>query len=119
MLIVGAGSFVGGALRYYLSTLVKGCCNGNFPWGTLTVNLVGCFVFGVLFALFHRWGAEHSIWCLLFTTGVCGGFTTYSTFANEGVQLLQTGNVMGFAGYLAASLIVGLACIALGYWVAG
>ena len=119
MLIVGAGSFVGGALRYYLSTLVKGCCNGNFPWATLTVNLVGCLLFGVLFGLFHRWGAGHSTWYLLLTTGLCGGFTTYSTFAHESMQMLQTGDIAGFATYIAASLLLGLACIALGYWVAG
>lgn len=119
MLIVGAGSFVGGALRYYLSTLVKGCCNGNFPWATLTVNLVGCLLFGVLFGLFHRWGTEHSTWYLLLTTGLCGGFTTYSTFAHESMQMLQAGDIAGFATYIAASLLLGLACIVLGYWVAG
>ena len=119
MLIVGAGSFVGGALRYCLSTLIKGCSNGGFPWGTLAVNLAGCFAFGVLFALFHRWGAGHSTWCLLLTTGLCGGFTTYSTFAHESIQMLQMGNIIGFAAYLAASLILGLACVALGYGVAG
>ena len=119
MLIVGAGSFVGGALRYYLSTLIKESCNGAFPWGTLAVNLVGCFVFGVLFALFHRLGAEHSAWFLLLTTGLCGGFTTYSTFANESMQMLQVADIAGFAIYIAASLLLGLACIALGYWLVG
>ena len=119
MFVVGVGSFIGGALRYYLSTLIKGCCNGSFPWGTLTVNLVGCLIFGVLFALFQRWDAGHSGWCLLLTTGLCGGFTTYSTFANESVQMLQTGNITGFATYIATSLLLGIACIALGYWVAG
>ena len=57
--------------------------------------------------------------CLLLTTGLCGGFTTYSTFANESVQMLQTGNITGFATYIATSLLLGIACIALGYWVAG
>ena len=113
LFIVGVGSFFGGALRYWLSTVVKSCCGQGFPWGTLTVNLLGCLTFGVLFALFQRNGAVSSSWCLLLTTGVCGGFTTFSTFANESVQMLQGGNVVGFAGYIAASVIFGLALMAL------
>lgn len=119
LLIVGIGSFFGGALRYYLSTIIKGVFHQGFPWGTLAVNLLGCFVFGLLFALFHRWGSPHSSWCLLLTTGVCGGFTTFSTFANESMQMLQGGNIMGFASYVVASILLGLALVALGYWIAG
>mgnify|MGYP003316503066 CR=1 FL=1 len=118
-LIVGLGSFVGGALRYLLSTGMKHACTQGFPWGTLMVNLVGCLLFGVLFGLFHRWGAEHSTWYLLLTTGLCGGFTTYSTFAHESMQMLQAGDIASFATYIVASLLLGLACIVLGYWVAG
>ena len=117
LLIVGAGSFFGGALRYWLSTIVKSYCGQGFPWGTLAVNLLGCLTFGVLFALFQRWGATNSSWCLLLTTGLCGGFTTFSTFASESVQMLQGGNVMGFMCYIAASVILGLALMALGFWL--
>ena len=117
LFIVGIGSFFGGALRYYISTLIRNCSNQGFPWGTLAVNLLGCFVIGLLFAVFQRSGTTHSSWCLLLTTGLCGGFTTYSTFANESIQMLQGGNFIGFASYIAASIILGLALVVLGYWI--
>lgn len=117
VLLVGVGSFFGGALRYAISMFMKSACGNAFPWGTLLVNLVGCFAFGVIFALFGRYGSTNSGWCLLLTTGVCGGFTTFSTFANESVQMLQNGNWPSFVGYVATSIVVGFALVALGYWI--
>lgn len=117
LLIVGIGSFFGGALRYYLSSLMKTVCNQYFPWGTLLVNLIGCFLFGVVFAIFNRASSPTNTWCLLLTTGVCGGFTTFSAFAHESVQMLQNGNLLGFANYIVISIILGLLLIALGYWI--
>lgn len=118
LLIVGTGSFIGGAMRYWLSTLMKNVCGQGFPWGTLMVNLLGCFLFGMLFAVFGKSSATDNTLYLLLTTGVCGGFTTFSTFANESVQMLQQGNTWGFVGYVATSVVAGLALIALGYGVA-
>ena len=118
LLIVGTGSFIGGAMRYWLSTLMKNVCGQGFPWGTLMVNLLGCFLFGVVFAVFGKSNATDNTLYLLLTTGVCGGFTTFSTFANESVQMLQQGNTWGFVGYVATSVVAGLALIALGYGVA-
>ena len=115
--VVGLGSFVGGALRYSVTMLMKNVCAPGFPWGTLLVNLLGCFAFGVIFALFGRYGSTSSSWCLLLTTGFCGGFTTFSTFANESMLMLQNGNLSGFAGYVAASIILGIALVVLGFWV--
>ena len=118
LLIVGTGSFIGGAMRYWLSTLMKSVCGQGFPWGTLMVNLLGCFLFGVVFAVFGKSSATDNTLYLLLTTGICGGFTTFSTFANESVQMLQQGNTWGFVGYVATSVVAGLALIALGYGVA-
>ena len=115
MIIVGIGSILGGSLRYVTSTMMKNVCGQDFPWGTLTVNLLGCLVFGLIFALFSKYATTSSPWYLLFTTGICGGFTTFSTFANESMQMLQSGIIGGFIGYVSTSVIGGIALIGLGY----
>lgn len=117
LLIVGTGSFIGGAMRYLLSIYIKNMYAQTFPWGTLVVNLLGCFVFGIIFALFSKHNSTDNTFCLFLTTGICGGFTTFSTFANESVQMIQNGNIGEFIGYVATSVIVGIALIALGYWI--
>ncbi len=118
LLLVGVGSFLGGASRFYISTLMKNIAGQGFPWGTLMVNLLGCFLFGVVFALFHKHSMPSNMWCLLLTTGFCGGFTTFSAFAHEGVLMLQSGNITAFIIYLLLSIVTGLALVAVGYKVA-
>ena len=119
LLFVGIGSFIGGVLRYSISTFVKGAAGNAFPWGTLAVNLLGCFLFGVVYALFAKYSTHSSIVYLLLTTGVLGGFTTFSAFAHESVQMLQGGNLLGFISYVGASLVAGLLLVAFGYWSVG
>lgn len=118
MLIVGAGSFVGGALRFLISHVMKPLCSGGFPWATLSVNLIGCLLFGIIYGLFCRQSSPASSWCLLLTTGLCGGFTTLSTFAFEGQQLLHNGNIFGFIAYATTSVLAGLLLVCLGMWIA-
>ena len=117
LLIVGTGSFIGGAIRYLLSTFIKNVSGQGFPWGTLSVNLLGCFLFGIIFAIFSKNSSTDNTLFLPLATDICGGFTTFSTFANESVQMLQHGNTSGFIGYVATSVIAGLVLIALCYWM--
>ena len=116
ILAVGAGSFLGGAGRYLVSLAMKGVSKG-FPWATLIVNLVGCFLIGLLWGAFSKNGTERSNWALFLTVGLCGGFTTFSTFSKEALVMLQGGNIWGFAGYVAISVIAGIALVALGYYL--
>ena len=115
IVVVGAGSFIGGAARYLVSLMMKGVGKG-FPLATLAVNLVGCFLIGLLWGLFSRNGTEGSSWALFLTVGLCGGFTTFSTFSKEALMMLQGGNVWGFAGYVAISVVAGVALVSLGYF---
>ena len=116
LLAVGAGSFLGGAGRYLVSLAMKSVSKG-FPWATLVVNLVGCFFIGLLWGVFSKNGTEGSNWSLFLTVGLCGGFTTFSTFSKEALVMLQGGNVWGFAGYVAISVVAGFALVALGYYM--
>lgn len=117
ILIVGSGSFVGGALRYLISLAMKGVSKG-FPWATLVVNIAGCLLIGLLWGWLSRTSQMESNLALFLTVGLCGGFTTFSTFSKEALTLLQGGNVWGFAGYVVASVVVGILFVALGYMVA-
>ncbi len=116
ILAVGAGSFLGGSGRYLVSLAMKGVSKG-FPWATLAVNLAGCFLIGLLWGLFSKNGSDSSNWALFLTVGLCGGFTTFSTFSKEALVMLQGGNIWGFSGYVAISVIAGIALVALGYYL--
>ena len=117
IIAVGAGSFIGGIARYLVSLGMKGISKG-FPWATLLVNLLGCLIIGVLWGFLSRNAAENTSWGLFLTVGLCGGFTTFSTFSKEALTMLQTGQIWGFASYIAISILAGIALVALGYYIA-
>lgn len=114
ILAVGAGSFIGGAARYLVSLAMKGIGKG-FPWATLVVNLLGCLMIGLLWGLLSRNAAENTSWGLFLTVGLCGGFTTFSTFSKEALTMLLCSNYIGFTSYIAISVLAGIALVALGY----
>ena len=114
ILAVGAGSFIGGAARYLVSLAMKGIGKG-FPWATLAVNLAGCLMIGLLWGLLSRNAAENTSWGLFLTVGLCGGFTTFSTFSKEALTMLQCSNYIGFTSYIAISVLAGIVLVALGY----
>ena len=115
-LFIGCGSFVGGAARYLISVAMKTISKG-FPWGTLVVNLVGCLVIGLLWGFFSKNSGESSSWALFMTVGICGGFTTFSTFSKEALMMLQAGNFISLLAYVAISVIAGIALVAAGYYL--
>lgn len=106
--MIGAGGFMGSVCRYLLAQFVQGKFLSAFPFGTLVVNITGCFVIGLVYAASDR-GAINSDWRLFLATGICGGFTTFSAFSNETVALLRGGQTLYAFSYVAASVVIGLA----------
>jgi fluoride exporter len=107
ILAIGAGSFIGGILRYLLSQIVQSKFLITFPFGTLTVNITGCLLIGLVYGFSDR-GNLTPEWRLFLATGLLGGFTTFSAFSNETVGMLRDGQ-FGFAtAYVSASVIVGI-----------
>lgn len=118
LLLVGCGSFVGGALRYFIGQMLAGRMLLGFGMGTISVNLAGCFIFGIIYGLLERLGALQTGWALLLTVGLCGGFTTFSTFGNEMLTLIRTGEVMVFASYTLISVMGGIFLLYIGHQLA-
>ena len=115
VLLVGLGSFLGGSARYLVTLLIQSCTTIAFPLGTMTVNIAGCFIFGLLTGL--NWtgnGMMTQSTKLLLTTGFCGGFTTFSTFMNEGTTLIKDGQFSPLAFYAAGSLVFGFLAVLAG-----
>lgn len=113
VLFVGLGSFAGGALRYLVSLAVRPVGEG-FPLPTFIVNLAGCFLIGLIYGLVPK----QSDTALLLATGLCGGFTTFSSFCNESLLLIQNGRYITVAAYILLSTILGILFAFVGYAVA-
>lgn len=115
LLIVGAGSFTGGILRYLLSKVVQNWGCHSFPAGTFLVNILGCLAIGLFYGLFERSNLMNVNLRLFLTVGLCGGFTTFSTFINESFQMIKDANFFYLSIYVGMSLLVGLFMVYLGY----
>ena len=114
ILIIFAGSGIGGVARYGMQTWVFRIYPFTFPMGTFIVNMIGCFLIGLFYALSEKGNLLSPEWRLALTTGLCGGFTTFSTFAYENMNLLRTGDYLYFGLYAVGSVILGIAAVYLG-----
>ncbi len=113
LLYIGTGSFAGGVLRYLVSRFVQARFLTAFPAGTLAVNVIGCFLIGLVFGLSDRGGMSQE-WRLFLATGLLGGFTTFSAFSNETVGMLHDGQLWQAGAYIAGSVFLGLAATFIG-----
>ena len=110
-LLVGIGGFFGSIARYASSRSIDARLNSIFPYGTLAVNLLGSFILGFVIAWAARKadGAENLK--LLLATGFCGGFTTFSAFAFENLNLLEQRNASTAILYISVSLVLGIGAV--------
>ena len=113
ILSIGAGSFIGGISRYLLSLFIQNRVFSTFPFGTLGVNILGCFLIGLVFGLADR-GNMSQEWRLFLATGILGGFTTFSAFSNETVGMLRDGQLWYASAYIVSSVLFGLIATFIG-----
>lgn len=118
LILIGSGSFIGGIMRYLISGHLNSAVLksihfssgplSTFPLGTFAVNISGCFLIGLLYGIFERYDMMNHDFRNFFIVGLCGGFTTFSTFINENFQLMKDSNFMLLSIYTALSLFIGL-----------
>ncbi|MCB9148718.1 MAG: fluoride efflux transporter CrcB [Caldilineaceae bacterium] len=119
ILMVGLGGFMGAILRFLVTATVQRSVDTNWPVGTFVVNILGCFIIGYLSQI-----AETRQWLtlemrLFMVTGFLGAFTTFSTFGNESVALLQRNESFAALAYVGLHLLVGFSAVWLGQLLAG
>ena len=114
IILVGIGGGIGSIFRYLTSVFVGKYFHDTFPLATFITNVLGCLIIGLLLGLFERYQVANPDLKYLFVTGFCGGYTTFSTFAAENMNLFNSGNSLTAFAYIAASIILGLLAVWLG-----
>tara|TARA_B100001105_G_C22212006_1_gene365829 strand:- start:271 stop:648 length:378 start_codon:yes stop_codon:yes gene_type:complete len=114
ILLVGLGGAIGSILRYLSAMLVNKYWHNSFPLATFLINMLGCLLIGLFMAIIEKQPGISDTFRLLFVTGFCGGFTTYSAFAYENTTLMTSGQTLIAFAYIAASVLAGLLFVWLG-----
>lgn len=117
-IVAGLGGFIGTCMRYMSGQIGTALCHTGFPTGTFIANILGCFLIG----LFYGWSSNRS-WFgkglnVLLITGLCGGFTTFSSFSDEMTTMLVEGDFVMFWLYLLPSIFLGIVAVMLGIAIA-
>ncbi len=108
LLIIGLGGGIGSILRYLVQVYISRYVTLAFPVGTLLVNISGCLLIGLLYGLSTRYTVITVEWRLFLITGICGGYTTFSSFSYESISLFKQGNYTYFILYTTLSFVLGL-----------
>jgi len=119
ILLVGLGGFIGSVGRYMVAQLNTYINFFSIPYGTLLVNIAGSFIIGFLTGIASRSDIINSELRLFLMVGICGGFTTFSSFTNENLMLMQSGQIFSVILYTALSIFFGFLFVYLGYISSG
>jgi CrcB protein len=114
IIYVAIGSVIGGVGRFLLQQYVQRRVASTFPYGTLCVNLAGCFLIGIVFGLSVKGNLLSAPVRIFLATGLCGGFTTFSSFINENHSMLLDGELLNTLIYISVSVVAGLIATTLG-----
>lgn len=117
ILLVSVGGAVGSSLRYLTSYFMQKWLPQSFPWGTLVANILGCLLIGVFMGYFSKSQLNNNEYKLIFVTGFCGGYTTFSAFAFENFNFWQQGNILTAIIYTAVSMIAGFLAVFSGFYL--
>ena len=115
-LLVFLGGGLGSGLRY-LVTITMNQYSKVLPFGTFTVNMLGCLLIGLILGYAQRENTLTSNQTLLLATGFCGGFTTFSAFANENLELIKNGELFNFSVYTIGSVLIGISAVYIGFYL--
>ncbi|WP_434779118.1 fluoride efflux transporter CrcB [Neisseria sp. Ec49-e6-T10] len=110
ILLVFVGGGLGSATRFVLSRFLN---THNMPWGTLVINIVGCFLIGALAGLLGKTSIDKALYAFL-AVGFCGGFTTFSSFGLENVLMLESDQFLKTLCYIIFSVVLGIGAAYLG-----
>ena len=117
LLLVFLGGGLGSVIRFSLSKWISSLHNHHFPWGTLVVNVVACLVLGWIIGLADHKHIISPSARLFWTVGFCGGFSTFSTFSSETLELIQSGLTASLVLYIAGSVLLCVAATYAGLYV--
>ena len=115
-LLVFLGGGLGSALRYLVASAMNQYSK-VLPFGTFTVNIIGCLLIGMILGYAQRENTLTSNQTLLLATGFCGGFTTFSAFANENLELIKNGELFNFSVYTISSVLIGILAVFMGFYL--
>ncbi len=105
--LVGIGGAIGSILRYFASAGIQNKFLSSFPFGTLCINISGCFLIGIIYAFAEKNDISPE-WRFFLATGICGGYTTFSTFSLESLSLIRNGEILYATLYITLSVMLGV-----------
>ena len=114
-LIIGLGGFIGTILRFLLSSSIEKSFAASIPIGTILVNLIGCFLIGLLSGYFTQKLGDQTQLFFFLTIGVLGGFTTFSAIAMDSQVFIENGEYLKMLSYISLQAILGIALCLIGY----